>query len=271
MKKLFLILVLSILIIGCKQNVVSTNRDFTTSYDYSAFTERFLPVTDKDDIDKLKKTLPKFLNMDDLGKNYTIELITMRTGGYRKNKKIGINVFKVELSNFDKNCFERQSFIQCLSSINSNWYNSNFINTIRSESKQINSRNFFFIERKLNADKKNLHELIAFTVEKNYLYIFELYSKEKNYKKSSKTLLTILENLKYDEINIHDVYEKSESGFFTGLWHGAVWLFRFGYSWTHHYDVWSDNNSGFGYVIGFIIGLVFLGGLGNSVGGGSRD
>lgn len=270
MKAKHLLLLLLLLFIACNYNATGINDDFTMNYKYGAFSKFFITVTDKDDIKKVRNWLSSILQMEEIQNKYSIELIMLRSGGIKKNKKIGLIVFKVEISDKYVHFNKTKDMLQCVSSINPTWFNLNFNNTISTNSLQINNREFLLIERYAKIENTELKELLAFTIEKNHLYIFELYSKVKNYEKSSKILMPMLKTISFNKGDIDESIKKSKAGFFTGLWHGAFWIIRWIYSWAHYYDVWADYNTGFGYIFGFIIGLVVFGGGFNLFGGGGK-
>ena len=52
-----------------------------------------------------------------------------------------------------------------------------------------------------------------------------------------------------------------EYGFFGGIWHGFIWLFSvIGKLFGRDIGLYADNNSGFFYWLGFLIGIGALGG-----------
>lgn len=63
-------------------------------------------------------------------------------------------------------------------------------------------------------------------------------------------------------------YESSESGFFSGIWHGFIILFSLiGKLIGANIGIYSEHNTGFTYWLGFIIGLGGLGGGGSAARG----
>lgn len=55
-----------------------------------------------------------------------------------------------------------------------------------------------------------------------------------------------------------------EYGFFSGIWHGIVWPFALiGKLFGSDIGLYAENNSGFFYWLGFILGLGALGGGGS--------
>lgn len=60
-------------------------------------------------------------------------------------------------------------------------------------------------------------------------------------------------------------YTSHESGFFSGLWHGFILIFALiGKLFGADIGIYAENNTGFTYWLGFIIGIGLLGGGGNS-------
>lgn len=60
-------------------------------------------------------------------------------------------------------------------------------------------------------------------------------------------------------------YQPSKSGFFSGLWHGAILIFSLiGKLFGADIGIYADNNTGFTYWLGFILGLGVLGGGGSA-------
>ncbi|NPD47247.1 hypothetical protein [Lentimicrobium sp. S6] len=58
-------------------------------------------------------------------------------------------------------------------------------------------------------------------------------------------------------------FERSEAGFFSGLWHGFIIIFSLiGKLFGADIGIYADNNTGFTYWLGFIIGIGGLGGGG---------
>lgn len=58
-------------------------------------------------------------------------------------------------------------------------------------------------------------------------------------------------------------YSSDESGFFAGIWHGFVFIFALiGKLFGLGVGLYAENNSGFFYWLGFIIGIGGLGGGG---------
>jgi hypothetical protein len=56
-------------------------------------------------------------------------------------------------------------------------------------------------------------------------------------------------------------YESSESGFFSGIWHGLIIIFSLiGKLFGANIGIYAEHNSGFFYWLGFIIGIGGLGG-----------
>lgn len=267
MKAKHLALLLVFLFLGCNYHATGINGNFTVTYQYGAFSRYLLPVTDKDDIEKLKSKFLSGLQMEKLESNYSIDLIMMRPGGLKKNKKIGINVYRIEIGDNGINTIKTKGLSKAVALINPEWYEANFKEALSTNTRQLNNREFFFIERKALINTNDVKELIGITSEKNQLYVFELYAKESKYEKYAKALYSTLETLSFDQKYIDMFMKENQAGFFTGLWHGALWLFRWGYSWFHYYDLWPDQHTGFGYVIGFIIGFIFFGGGLNMFGG----
>lgn len=62
--------------------------------------------------------------------------------------------------------------------------------------------------------------------------------------------------------------EDQKDDFFTGLWHGALVLFRIPASYIWDFKIYSENNTGTGYLIGFILGIMLITG---GVGGSTRE
>lgn len=60
-------------------------------------------------------------------------------------------------------------------------------------------------------------------------------------------------------------YESNESGFFSGIWHGFIFVFSLiGKLFGADIGIYSENNTGFTYWLGFIIGIGGLGGGGSA-------
>jgi hypothetical protein len=60
-------------------------------------------------------------------------------------------------------------------------------------------------------------------------------------------------------------YESHESGFFSGLWHGFIFIFSLiGKLFGADIGIYAEHNTGFTYWLGFIIGIGGLGGGGYS-------
>ena len=60
-------------------------------------------------------------------------------------------------------------------------------------------------------------------------------------------------------------YSSNESGFFSGIWHGIIFVFSLiGKLFGADIGIYAENNSGFFYWLGFIIGLGGFGGGGAS-------
>lgn len=60
-------------------------------------------------------------------------------------------------------------------------------------------------------------------------------------------------------------YEPKESGFFSGLWHGIIFVFSLlGKLFGADIGIYAEHNTGFTYWLGFIIGIGGLGGGGFS-------
>ena len=58
-------------------------------------------------------------------------------------------------------------------------------------------------------------------------------------------------------------YESEESGFFSGLWHGFILVFSIiGKIFGFDIGIYAENNTGFTYWLGFILGIGILGGGG---------
>jgi hypothetical protein len=63
-------------------------------------------------------------------------------------------------------------------------------------------------------------------------------------------------------------HSSHEYGFFGGIWHGITWFFALiGTLFGADIGLYAGNNTGFTYWLGFIIGLVGLGGGGASTRG----
>ncbi|MCB0465794.1 MAG: hypothetical protein KDC78_09010 [Aequorivita sp.] len=60
-------------------------------------------------------------------------------------------------------------------------------------------------------------------------------------------------------------YTYSESGFFSGLWHGFIIIFSLvGKLFGADIGIYAENNTGFTYWLGFIIGIGGFGGGGSA-------
>ena len=60
-------------------------------------------------------------------------------------------------------------------------------------------------------------------------------------------------------------YEDHRSGFFSGIWHGMIFIFSLiGKLFGADIGVYAEHNTGFTYWLGFIIGIGVLGGGGSS-------
>jgi hypothetical protein len=58
-------------------------------------------------------------------------------------------------------------------------------------------------------------------------------------------------------------YESEEAGFFSGLWHGFILVFSIiGKIFGSDIGIYAENNTGFTYWLGFILGIGILGGGG---------
>lgn len=58
-------------------------------------------------------------------------------------------------------------------------------------------------------------------------------------------------------------YERNEAGFFSGFWHGFIFIFSLiGKLFGADIGIYAENNTGFTYWLGFIIGIGGLGGGG---------
>jgi hypothetical protein len=56
-------------------------------------------------------------------------------------------------------------------------------------------------------------------------------------------------------------YERPEAGFFSGIWHGLIFVFSIiGKVFGADIGIYAENNTGFTYWLGFIIGLGGFGG-----------
>lgn len=56
-------------------------------------------------------------------------------------------------------------------------------------------------------------------------------------------------------------YESSESGFFSGIWHGIIIVFSLiGKIFGANIGIYAEHNTGFTYWLGFILGIGALGG-----------
>jgi len=62
-----------------------------------------------------------------------------------------------------------------------------------------------------------------------------------------------------DQVNIEAFNPDEESGFFAGLWHGVIILFSLiGSMFSDNIAIYSANNSGFMYYLGFVFGVAIL-------------
>ena len=62
-----------------------------------------------------------------------------------------------------------------------------------------------------------------------------------------------------------DVYTPQKYGFFSGIWHGLIWIFALiGKLFGADVGLYAENNTGFTYWLGFILGLSGLGGGGTT-------
>jgi hypothetical protein len=62
-------------------------------------------------------------------------------------------------------------------------------------------------------------------------------------------------------------YISSESGFFSGIWHGIIIIFSLiGKLFGANIGIYSEHNTGFTYWLGFIIGIGAFGGGSSSAG-----
>lgn len=60
-------------------------------------------------------------------------------------------------------------------------------------------------------------------------------------------------------------YEQSEAGFFKGIWHGFILVFSLiGKLFGADIGIYAENNSGFMYWFGFILGIGGFGGGGSA-------
>lgn len=60
-------------------------------------------------------------------------------------------------------------------------------------------------------------------------------------------------------------YESTEAGFFSGIWHGIIIVFSLiGKLFGFDIGIYAENNTGFFYWLGFIIGIGGLGGGGSA-------
>lgn len=272
MKAKHIVLLLALLFLACNYYATGINGNFAVTYKYGAFSKYLLPVTDKDDINKLKSRFFAGLQMEKFNNNYSLDLIMMRPGGLKKNKKIGINAYRIDIGDDVIKNIKSKGLDKAITMMNPEWYDANFKDATGTRTQTLNNREFYIIEREARINSNDVKELIAITHENNQLYLFELYSKPRKFEKYSKALYSTLETLSFDQQDIIKYLKINQAGFFTGLWHGGLWLLRWGYSWLNYYDLWPDQNTGFGYVIGFIIGfIIFGGGLNMFAGDSSTD
>ena len=62
-------------------------------------------------------------------------------------------------------------------------------------------------------------------------------------------------------------YTSQQYGFFSGIWHGLIWIFALiGKLFGADVGLYAENNTGFTYWLGFILGLSGLGGGGTTAG-----
>jgi hypothetical protein len=63
-------------------------------------------------------------------------------------------------------------------------------------------------------------------------------------------------------------YESSESGFFSGIWHGIIIVFSIiGKIFGANIGIYAEHNTGFTYWLGFILGIGAFGGGSSSARG----
>ena len=62
-------------------------------------------------------------------------------------------------------------------------------------------------------------------------------------------------------------YTHSKAGFFYGFWHGFIIIFSLiGKLFGAHIGIYAEHNTGFTYWLGFILGIIGLGGGGSTAG-----
>ncbi|MFQ5752504.1 MAG: hypothetical protein ACE5HI_10950 [bacterium] len=103
----------------------------------------------------------------------------------------------------------------------------------------------------------DINEIIAVGARPEGLSVLSFYAPQADFNKEYGELFRlILSQVSFDRTQIQAAYRDSRAGFFTGLWQGAIWIFRWIFSWVEYDDVWPDRNTGFGYVCGFVLGLL---------------
>lgn len=250
-----------IFIIGCKNSAVSVNNDYKLDYESGAFFADWIYVNDIDDMQELGAKNSQVLNLDKIKQNWSTEFVMLKPKKLFSREKIGIFGYKIEFSPAEIMSIRKNGFFKCPAVNKTEWFRLNFKNSSNIVELVSDSIRFDLIERESVIESTKLKQLISFTTNNNYLFIFLMYSPSEEFQKNADLFKSILKTVSFESDAIQTSFENNESGFFTGLGHGWIWLLRWIYSWYEYIDVWPEHHTGFGYVLGFILGLLFLGGL----------
>ncbi len=99
--------------------------------------------------------------------------------------------------------------------------------------------------------------LSAVTYYRNYLYNFQFYTskeKMKEWKPKFDAYISTISFGRQDLSQTTHFKTMDKAGFFTGLWHGLLLPFRVIFYFFSDIEIYAQNNTGTGYLIGFILG-----------------
>ena len=118
----------------------------------------------------------------------------------------------------------------------------------------------------VNKSAGNATTISALTFSNSKLYNFQFTSATSEFEKWQPKFITFISTINFNKESIQKIkneMKENKPGFFTGLWHGFLVIFRLIGSMFWDISVFKSN-SGTSYTIGFILGaLAFFGGAGS--------
>ncbi|MEO5346047.1 MAG: hypothetical protein H7834_06680 [Magnetococcus sp. YQC-9] len=130
--------------------------------------------------------------------------------------------------------------------------------------KEINGKKFRYTVLPAKGD---VMTVALTTIHEKHIYQFQFSCLSNEFEKWRPEFDQLIKSISFKKEDVSVLQKTADDnrpGFFTGIWHGALVLFRFVASFFMNVEVYAHNNSGTGYMLGFATGVLFI------IGGGAR-